>query len=556
MTIPHFDRRAECASLALAEGLRELRPRVFATDELIAVLRAMPEIDWIDSGYGDGSPVLRAARRLGLRGLELHAALACAEDASLTLPSALALVRRTSSARRWLAAHHEFAEAWPTCSARWLATLPASFERFASLWSAVADHSRPFGSSYQPIEPYRLALLAAQMPAGRIRGALAGAGFLAVVRCMRDGEFPRLPSPQVLRQIGRGALWAARWRSQHAAPLSVRDLRLLGRLSPELRHAWLRGGLAEVGRVQRLRADPAQTVLRAALLPGRPACPILRQDDPGRRQAPGWHPLDYSREAHPGYPLAVGSVVRRLLAGQSPVEIAACPGMTRREAHDWLMLDGGRTAALTWAVTQRLRAADLTVTGEHGCIRSLRVADWLAHLSRAGRWNEVVRERVARGPDGETITWTVDGMLDEIDDADIHRLSDGASAVAERAMARMSEHELARWERDHAIIGILPAWARTLPRHMQVLRTPAALVAEGRALYHCVGGYVEAVRRGQCVIVSVCSRHGRSTIEFTPDGSVRQHRGRQNRFPHPRHAALLAAWENRIVRTTEDRHHG
>ena len=162
--------------------------------------------------------------------------------------------------------------------------------------------------------------------------------------------------------------------------------------------------------------------------------------------------------------------------------------------------------------------------------------------------------RIERLGDGREIVWSVQQMLDEIDDADIVRLSDGARAVAERAIARRSDIALAQWERDHATIGYLPTWARKLPRSMTVLRTPAELVAEGRDLHHCVGGYVEAVRRGQCVILAVRSRHGRSTVEMSTDGlTVRQHYGAYNGAPPARHAALLRAWHLRITTTTEYR---
>ena len=173
---------------------------------------------------------------------------------------------------------------------------------------------------------------------------------------------------------------------------------------------------------------------------------------------------------------------------------------------------------------------------------------------RKGHVDHFTRGRIERLGDGREIVWSVQQMLDEIDDADIVRLSDGARAVAERAIARRSDIALAQWERDHATIGYLPTWARKLPRSMTVLRTPAELVAEGRDLHHCVGGYVEAVRRGQCVILAVRSRHGRSTVEMSTDGlTVRQHYGAYNGAPPARHAALLRAWHLRITTTTEYR---
>ena len=540
--LKHFDRRTARADIALEEGM-SARPAAFATTALVAALAALPPAQWGSEGP---SPRAVAARRAGLRGIEFAAALEAAET-GIPLPDALALARRTSSAHRWLAANPEWAQRWPTCSARTLATYPASFERFAALWSAVADWSRPFGSSCQPITPWRAAMLAARIPAGTVRGALAGAGLLALVQHAPDGEFPRMPSTQALREIGRGALWCRRWG--HTDPLPpVRTLRILGRLSPELRHALMRGGLPEVARIQRLRAG-GNVAQRAALLPGQPSAALRGWEY--KRRPKGWHALDHIEAGHvPAYPLAAGPVARALLCGRAPQDIAAVEGMTRREAHEWLTETGGQESALRWLINRRL--GELTDPGY--VVRSVRVADWLSALYTSGRWGEFTRDRFARHPDGREVVWSVQQMLDEIDDADIVRLSDGPRAVAERAIARRSDAALAQWARQHGVIGYLPTWARSLPAAMRVLRTPAALVDEGTALHHCVGGYVEAVRRGQCVIIAVASRHGRSTVELSPDGlTVRQHYGAYNGAPPARHAQLLRAWHRRII-SREDRH--
>ena len=72
---------------------------------------------------------------------------------------------------------------------------------------------------------------------------------------------------------------------------------------------------------------------------------------------------------------------------------------------------------------------------------------------------------------------------------------------------------------------------------------------EGDALGHCVGGYASAVEAGRCLILSVRSRHGRSTVEMSPDGSrVYQHRGPRNTEPHRRHDQLIRAMTARIQR--------
>ena len=63
---------------------------------------------------------------------------------------------------------------------------------------------------------------------------------------------------------------------------------------------------------------------------------------------------------------------------------------------------------------------------------------------------------------------------------------------------------------------------------------------------HCVGGYVGAVERGQCHIVAIATRQGRSTVELTPTLDIAQHRGVGNSQPTPRNEKLLRAWLARV----------
>ena len=55
------------------------------------------------------------------------------------------------------------------------------------------------------------------------------------------------------------------------------------------------------------------------------------------------------------------------------------------------------------------------------------------------------------------------------------------------------------------------------------MRTPAELAREGKEMDHCVGGYAGAVERGQCHILAIKTRQGRSTVELSPRLVVLQH---------------------------------
>ncbi len=76
------------------------------------------------------------------------------------------------------------------------------------------------------------------------------------------------------------------------------------------------------------------------------------------------------------------------------------------------------------------------------------------------------------------------------------------------------------------------------------LRSPRALVREGRALRHCVGGYALRVRRGTSSIWSL-RRDGERvlTVEvFQRQRAIRQVRGLANRSPSEPECRIIEAW--------------
>lgn len=73
------------------------------------------------------------------------------------------------------------------------------------------------------------------------------------------------------------------------------------------------------------------------------------------------------------------------------------------------------------------------------------------------------------------------------------------------------------------------------------LTSQLALAEEGRKMSHCVGGFADAVKAGNCRIFSIISDAGRSTIEITFNPVIRgvQHQATGNTFP-PKENRVIA----------------
>jgi hypothetical protein len=229
---------------------------------------------------------------------------------------------------------------------------------------------------------------------------------------------------------------------------------------------------------------------------------------------------------------------RRLVLGQAtPKDIVAGGQFTDKLAHEFLLVQ--QTTA--WEDPIRWYADRIAVPVH----RSVRVMDWLAYLRKKGWWGELEKERV-QVVAGQEHRFTAMGLLDEIQEEDIVTGREGVAAVLRRASERNGAEFFEKSKEDFKTLRHnLPTWVKKLPKAMRVLNTASALAFEGRDLKHCVGGYVNAVRDGRCIIVAVVSRHGRSTIEISDDLMVLQHRGVSNGCPPTRHDQLLRAFCNR-----------
>lgn len=345
----------------------------------------------------------------------------------------------------------------------------------------------------------------------------------------------------------RGARWLSANRLWLRLPhLSRKAIATLGRLSPELRRAAITDvagdkkirvrdlNWSRVARAQKMLATSGNIRVRAAMAGMRRAA-VLLDVCPSRENV--------AAALAPAYPRLPLTLARRLALGESPVQLADGQ-LTRREAHEWAL--AGAPEIGTW-LAERLDVPT------H---RSVRVIRWLAHCRQTGRWDAIERDRIARIPGGETRRYSALSVLDEIQDDDIVIGTDSVDAVLQRSAQRLGEAWLTAQMSDHRVLAPLPSFAKNLPRGTRILRTPADLARESIEMSHCVGGYRDAVERGQCHILAIASRAGRSTVELSPTTlAVVQHRGPSNSVPPAKHEKLLRAWLARIAHQREGVRH-
>lgn len=389
-----------------------------------------------------------------------------------------------------------------------------------------------------------------------------------------------------LRAYIRGSRWLERNQARGGRLyISRKAVAALGRLTPELRIAALRkfaDGLVnaptratadgpqllplrirdldwpEVARVQALLKS-GNVRARAALAGEKRAALLLGLGTwcMGLAIRPDGHGVtlcDIAAELAPSFDMLPLAFARRIALGEKPVDIAQGL-LTRAEAHAWLISDYAIPSfatdgphddlAVVGSIATWLSVRLSDQTGWAFTHRSIRVLRWLERLHQIGRWPALFELREARVPgQEEPRKWMAADVLDEIQADDIYTGRDRLDDVLERSARRLGESWLTSAAQDHRDLTRPPAWAKSLPRGIRLLNTAAELIAEGRTMKHCVGGYAEAVRAGQCFILAIdLPRHGRSTVELSPGNlAVLQHKGERNDAPPSRNMWLLQAW--------------
>ena len=355
-----------------------------------------------------------------------------------------------------------------------------------------------------------------------------------------------------LKKYQEGLDWVREW-CPNLEDMSRKTIAVIGRVSEEARHTLI-GTIKDehwrdslrvrdlnwtgVQALEKLRNEGSERslLIRAALLPPKVAVKLLGLPAQGVDQ----HPIgqDRVREFCPAYPQLPVAVAGRVALGVSPVAISQGL-LSRKEAHQWLLAGGpgSMDEGLVYNSIIDFLIRDLDLEGF--IPRNIVLPRWLLHIHARGAWSALLK--VHRYPDGRTFRYL--DHLDEINQQDLDR---GISTGVERAFER-SRQRLARLDaEDHRVLCENPF--KHLPKWIRLLTTPAELVEEGVVMEHCVGGYSYSVEDDECLILSIVSNHGRSTVEVREGRGgwwAPQHYGYQNTPPPSRHQTLLEAWLNR-----------
>jgi hypothetical protein len=254
------------------------------------------------------------------------------------------------------------------------------------------------------------------------------------------------------------------------------------------------------------RAGPArEDLLASAIAEVEPALAYLR---------PASDPL---AGALPQYPRISREIRARLVLGEAPVDLGC--GLSRAEAHRWLV--AGAPDIAEW------------ICDEAGAprARSVPVARWVV-----AAWRDPARRAALElHRTGVIAGQRVDGRfadrLDEIIARDVPRgPSSSVDDVFRAATARLAKAlERSLESRGGEPLAPVPRWWRPI-RCARLIRTGPDLVAEGRAMGHCVATYAHAVQHDGCTIVGLCVLGQRSTVEIRYGRAI-QHRGRANAEP-------------------------
>jgi hypothetical protein len=176
-------------------------------------------------------------------------------------------------------------------------------------------------------------------------------------------------------------------------------------------------------------------------------------------------------------------------------------------------------------------------------------------LTKKPTRDSLCRKRVERGPHGEEIHGSYWDRVDELRPPD---LRDSVDETFTRAAMRMQKSMERLLSKKSEPLAPVPAWWKSA-RCAKILLTGPELMVEGKQMQHCVATYAGYVKKGESVIVRLevperKGRHGetiwhRSTVDLDRrTGQVRQHKGPQNREPHPINVkalnVLLRRWRS------------
>jgi len=319
---------------------------------------------------------------------------------------------------------------------------------------------------------------------------------------------------------------------------------LLGTLPPKARSLAIARLDKEAAVLERAPEHVRPRIAAAIVERGGPLAPALedyraRQDEP----------------LCPTYPRAARVHQAAIVLGARPTDLL--PGLTAAEAHAYLGREYPPTLAL-WVLDEAVRVSPDELVSSCRRPDSIPVARWILACARdPERRAALQRDRTERVA-GIEVRGQLAARLDEIRAEDLDTQRPERTSVRD-AFERAGQRAYKAWEREverdpkgTQPLAPLPMWAKRLPRYARLLLSSRALLEEGRAMAHCVGTYVPAVRQGKCLILSICLRARgevlRSTAEIDPRSlAVHQHRGSGNAAPHPLCERALRRALDRVV---------
>ena len=233
---------------------------------------------------------------------------------------------------------------------------------------------------------------------------------------------------------------------------------------------------------------------------------------------------DWRQDLYPEYPGLTSEQFVKMFIGQSPREISG-NRLSKEQAHRWLTEQPGVEAADVLNLSLPV--------GPARRLRSAALVQWALRVQERGKWEQLTRVRATRGPHFERLEFRFIDKIDEIQEEDLDR---GVNTPVNRAFANAAKRVSAKWleelGKDTTTISWLPEGWQIYRKCMKLLTTPSELMVEGEQMQHCVGGYADAVRRGDSYIFSIRVCGHRSTAELGRNGRVLQHRAENNGEPH------------------------
>jgi hypothetical protein len=445
----------------------------------------------------------------------------------------------------------------------WEAVFPA----FYRYWEKAAQRPEKVGSPYNPLPEVAFQYWRRKIPAWICQALELEESPIRIQQSRRSWKKSRLRN--AARAMRRTSACMSRGELGYSLVFTMKAAEALGRLCPELQRLTIK----ELSRIWSENGDRTNVVARKNIpwefvadqqkklqadKSGRLRTAIaaeIRSEDGERVSAralelAGWEKVSavlkiressskgyLSRFLAPDFPGVSVSQSLQIAQGVSPMELSKGT-LSRHEAHDWLLHNP------QWSPTQYLCSKLKNWVPE---IRSVSVVRWLLAVEKRGGWQQLIKMRPVHGPAGQVGEFRFLDRVDEIQDEDLVR---GPQTGVEEAFQHIAERMGAEWATKHRddlkIISSCPrSWPRPY-RAMRLLNTPSALVREGEEMGHCVGGYIDAVRRGQCYIFSVIVKGKRSTAEIGSKGTVLQHHGKGNGTPPRSNERVVNAWARRI----------